>query len=154
MYISLQIARVVLAVMLAVVLLLARGAAGAHPGNASRVFNVVAFGARGDGRTDDSAAFQRAFDALGAAGAGQVRIPTGNFLLTKTVRCGSPGLFSLRGDGPGSNVLWSFDADMISFGGQDGSIVVAMATLSDFTVASVGANKSRASAALSFPADA
>ena len=123
------------------------GATKTFVGNASRLFNVVAFGARGDGRSDDTAAFQRTFDALGD-GPGQVVVPTGNFLLTKSVHCASPGLFSVRGEGPGSNLLWSFDDHLLSFAGS----TVAMATLSDFTVASVGAKKSRGSAALSFPA--
>ena len=73
MYILLQIARVVLAVMLAVALLPPEALPACDPGNASRAEAVV--GARGDGRTDDSAAFQRAFGPE-AAGAGQVRVPT------------------------------------------------------------------------------
>lgn len=115
-------------------------------GNFSRVLDVVSFGARGDGKTDDTEAFQRTFEALGSQ-SGQVRIPTGNFLISKSVHCNAPGLFSIRGDGPGSNLLWSFDGNLLSF-----SESVAMATLSDFTIASVGARKSRDSAALAFTA--
>ncbi|MGN6513746.1 MAG: right-handed parallel beta-helix repeat-containing protein [Lysobacteraceae bacterium] len=42
--------------------------------------DVRAMGARGDGRTDDTAAFQKAVDALPAAG-GTVLVPAGNYLI-------------------------------------------------------------------------
>lgn len=42
--------------------------------------NVHAFGAIGDAVTDDSAAFQRALDAVGSAGGGIVYAPTGRYL--------------------------------------------------------------------------
>ena len=116
--------------------------------NTSHVFDVTAFGARGDGRTDDTAAFQRAFDALGTV-PGQVRVPTGDFLLTATVRTSSPGMFSVRGDGPGSNLLWATDSNLLSF---EAPGPVGMATLADFTVSSIAPAKSAASAALAFPA--
>ena len=42
-------------------------------------FSVRAFGAKGDGTTDDTAAFQAALDAAGKAGGGAVRAPRGNY---------------------------------------------------------------------------
>ena len=45
-----------------------------------REFNVRDFGARGDGSTVDTAAFQRALDACGEAGGGVVRVPAGEYL--------------------------------------------------------------------------
>lgn len=47
---------------------------------AGRVFDVRAFGAIGDGITDDSAAILAALNGCGAAGGGEVFIPPGNWL--------------------------------------------------------------------------
>jgi hypothetical protein len=44
------------------------------------VYNVRDFGAKGDGKTDDTAAFQRALDEAGKAGGGVVYAPRGNYL--------------------------------------------------------------------------
>jgi len=43
--------------------------------------NVQAFGATGDGKTKDTAAFQKALDACAAAGGGTVIVPAGNYLI-------------------------------------------------------------------------
>ena len=50
--------------------------------NAS-VFNVLEFGAKGDGVAKDTAAVQKAVDAANAAGGGEVLLPKGTYL------CGS-----------------------------------------------------------------
>jgi hypothetical protein len=42
-------------------------------------YDVRSFGAVGDGKTDDTAAFQKALDAAGAAGGGTVHAPRGNY---------------------------------------------------------------------------
>ena len=42
-------------------------------------FTVLEFGAKGDGKTDDTAAFQKALDAVGHAGGGVVVAPRGNY---------------------------------------------------------------------------
>lgn len=44
------------------------------------VYNVRDFGAKGDGKTDDTAAFQRALDEAGKAGGGVVYAPRGLYL--------------------------------------------------------------------------
>jgi polygalacturonase len=45
------------------------------------VYSVRDFGAKGDGKTDDTAAFQQALGAAGKAGGGIVYAPRGNFFL-------------------------------------------------------------------------
>lgn len=44
------------------------------------MWNVRDFGAKGDGKTDDTLAFQRALDEAGRAGGGVVYAPRGNYL--------------------------------------------------------------------------
>ncbi len=46
-----------------------------EPGNRS----VLSFGAIGDSKADDTAAFQKAMDAVAQQGGGIVRVPTGNY---------------------------------------------------------------------------
>jgi len=45
--------------------------------------NVTDYGAVGDGKTDNTAAFQKALDAACKAGGGRVRVPAGMFLIQK-----------------------------------------------------------------------
>src|SRR5271154_2920134 len=42
-------------------------------------WSVMDFGAKGDGKTDDTAAFQKAMDTAGQAGGGVVYAPRGNY---------------------------------------------------------------------------
>jgi polygalacturonase len=46
----------------------------------ARVFDIRQFGAKGDGRTLDTAAIQKALDECGTAGGGVVRFPAGTYL--------------------------------------------------------------------------
>src|SRR5208283_2606914 len=55
-----------------------------HPAANPAVFNVLQFGAKGDGKSKDTAAIQAAIDAAGKAG-GTVIFPAGNYL-SGTVR--------------------------------------------------------------------
>ena len=48
-------------------------------GAAPDIVSVLDFGAKGDGRTDDTAAFQRALDAATKTGGGTVHAPRGNY---------------------------------------------------------------------------
>jgi polygalacturonase len=45
--------------------------------------NVKDFGAVGEGKADDTAAFQKALDDAGKSGGGTVAIPQGSYLFTK-----------------------------------------------------------------------
>lgn len=49
-----------------------------------QVFNVKAYGAIGDGTTDDTAAIQNAMNAIGSGG-GSIYIPDGTYLVTSTL---------------------------------------------------------------------
>src|SRR5437762_2130924 len=56
----------------------------AHDGGAAArraSLNVREFGAAGDGKTKDTAAFQKALDACLAAGGGEVLVPAGDYLI-------------------------------------------------------------------------
>jgi hypothetical protein len=63
-------------IMCVIVLIHINFAAGAEPPD---VYNVKAFGAKGDGKTDDTAAFQAALEATAKAGGGTVYAPRGNY---------------------------------------------------------------------------
>lgn len=84
-----------------------QGAAGALYGE----YNVLAYGAKGDGVTDDGPAFQAAGDAALAANGGTVVVPASpgaGYLLTTAVlynMLGSVEWFSIRGVGAGSIIL-------------------------------------------------
>lgn len=54
----------------------AKAAAGAHA-----IYNVMDFGATGDGKTKETAAFQKAFDTCAAAGGGTVLVPAGYYVI-------------------------------------------------------------------------
>ncbi|WP_162247685.1 right-handed parallel beta-helix repeat-containing protein [Lysobacter sp. Root494] len=60
--------------------LLGQPIAGALASAGRRSANVRSFGARGNGRIDDTTAFQRAIDSL-ARGGGVVRVPAGRYLI-------------------------------------------------------------------------
>ena len=47
------------------------------------LYSVRDFGAKGDGKTDDTAAFQKALDAAGQAGGGVVYAPRGNYFFAE-----------------------------------------------------------------------
>jgi len=59
--------------------------------------SVFEFGAIGDGATDDTAAIQRAIDAVSENGGGIVHVPIGNYLIYDTLNV--PSGITLRGEG-------------------------------------------------------
>ena len=56
------------------------GAASPPPASARESFTVFAFGAKGDGKTIDTPAVNRAIQAAAAAGGGTVEFPAGSYL--------------------------------------------------------------------------
>jgi polygalacturonase len=59
---------------------LGTGALAAAPEETARVFDVKAFGAKGDGKSLDTASINKAIDAAASAGGGSVILPAGSFL--------------------------------------------------------------------------
>lgn len=68
--------------------------AATDPG-ATPLFSVRDFGAKGDGKTDDTAAFQQALDAAAKAGGGTVHAPRGNYFFAGHLNV--PGAVTLQG---------------------------------------------------------
>ncbi|BAS16561.1 conserved hypothetical protein [Arthrobacter sp. Hiyo8] len=81
-------------------------------------FNVKAYGAKGDGSTDDASAIQAAIDAANngggiaanTAGGGVVWFPTGTYIVGTTLTL--YGGTHLRGTGPGGDVFSDTDANL------------------------------------------
>jgi hypothetical protein len=83
------------------------------------VFNVRAYGAIGNGSSDDTASIQRAINAALSAGGGIVYLPAGKYLLKGTLTNSRADLISLVGSGMGTNLL--IDSDLgISLGSTAG----------------------------------
>ncbi len=72
--------------LLCCLLLFVTGCSTSHQGN---TYDIMTYGAKGDGQTDDAAAIQRAINACSAAGGGTVIIPAGHTFL-----CG-PAIFEI-----------------------------------------------------------
>src|SRR5258705_4476671 len=65
---------------IATVFFVAIAIADAAETNAAKVFNVREFGAKGDGKTFDTEAIQKALDDCGKSGGGTVLLPPGTYL--------------------------------------------------------------------------
>ena len=63
--------------------------------SATDAYSVRDYGAKGDGRTDDTVAFQKALDAAGQAGGGVVLAPRGNYIFAGHLNV--PAAVTLRG---------------------------------------------------------
>jgi hypothetical protein len=50
-------------------------------GSAQQIYNVMTYGAKGDGKTNDAPAIQKAIDACSKSGSGRVLFPTGHIFL-------------------------------------------------------------------------
>ena len=73
-----------------------------------QLFSVKSYGARGDGSTDDSAAFSSAITAALAAGGGVVNLPHGTYKLSTAISLtsyASAGGVRLVGEGPDRTII-------------------------------------------------
>ena len=61
-------------------------------------YNVKAYGATGDGTTDDTAAIQAAIDACEAAGGGEVYFPHGSYAQASVISCTGADSVTIRSD--------------------------------------------------------
>jgi hypothetical protein len=93
------------------------------------VINVRDYGATGDGRTDDTAALQRAVDATPIAG-GRVHLPAGVYRTTAPLTLPATHPVQLSGNGPEISVLLSTGTgyDAVQFDGTRGSYYTAIPT--------------------------
>jgi hypothetical protein len=80
-------------------------------GNSSTTFNVRAFGATGNGTTDDTAAINSAIAAFNAAGAGVLYFPAGTYLTTASLTSITAS-GTIKGDG--SSDLQTFGIGPVS----------------------------------------
>ncbi len=114
----------------------------------SGVYNVLDFGAKGDGTADDTAGIQKAIDACIAHGGGQVLLPGGKLFLSGAITLGSGVDFHLaRGTilkgsarwqdyGSAGALLFAKDAQGVSISGDgilDGNDKAVWQKLADET---------------------
>jgi len=84
------------------------------------LFNVRAYGAVGDGATDDSGAIQDAIDACVSAGGGTVWFPRGDYVVGTGLVVDGSGVV-LQGEGRGaSRLLKGDDIELLRFTGSAG----------------------------------
>jgi len=76
-----------------------------HPAASLAIFNILQFGAKGDGKSKDTAAIQAAIDDAAKTGGGTVVFPAGDYLSGKLRLRSSVALYL----GPGSTLIASPD---------------------------------------------
>lgn len=98
----------------------------------AQALNVTKFGAVGDGKANDTAAFQAAVNCLD--GGGGIYVPSGTYLIRSDIQV-KPGL-KIYGDGYGSHIWLDSAAIVVSGASQKGGS--AYWQLSDFRASRVG----------------
>lgn len=73
------------------------------------VYNVLDYGAKGNGKADDTKKIQKAINAAQSAGGGTVYLPPGTYKTTATLVV-SKSRVNIQGDGASSNIACSFAA--------------------------------------------
>jgi hypothetical protein len=80
-------------------------------------FNVLSYGATGNGHTDDAPAVQRAEEAAELAGGGSVYMPAGKYLINSTILLGSN--IEIYGDGDSTVLMRTDTQSMVPEYGAD-----------------------------------
>lgn len=80
------------------------------PGDA---YDVRGFGAKGDGKADDTRAAQAAIDAALRAGGGQIHFPSGRYRITRTLKFASGERVDVTGNGGSSTLLHENDEPLL-----------------------------------------
>lgn len=106
-----------------------------------KMFNLLEYGAVGDGTADDTAAFQSAVDACLKAGGGLVAIPSGKYRITRPITISSAERIDIVGSGTTSELLHEEDAPLLIW--PDG-VACRESTVRDLCFSSVGKDKAPA----------
>ena len=76
-------------------------------------FNVRQFGAKGDGKTDDTPASQAAIEAALKNGGGRIHFPAGRYRVTRSLRFASAERVDVTGDGLSTTLLHENDEPLL-----------------------------------------
>ncbi len=101
---------------------------GADPATPGSAIDVRHFGAKGDGKTDDTAAFQAAIDAAHTAGGGSVFVPAGTYRIEGSLiirrNVTLEGIFTAP-----PTIPWT--AESLGKGAPNGSVLLALSGKGD-----------------------
>lgn len=109
------------------------------------MYNVKAFGAKGDGMTDDTVAFASTV-TVACLAHGEVVVPGGNYLATVTIPCSN-----LKFTGFGRPVVSSFNTTTLTITG--GTSAISSVTVSDIVFTAQGGSASGDGILITRPSD-
>ena len=112
------------------------------------VYNVISYGAAGDGSTDDTTAVQNAMNAVPAAG-GEVFFPAGTYRITAALVLPAAPV-TVRGEGMDVSVLKA-TADVDGLTGSFSAFYAMPPTIRDLTIGTTVTNGTKKAIKLSYP---
>ena len=111
----------------------------------NETYSVRRFGARGDGRADDTQAAQAAIDAALKAGGGRIHFPSGRYRITRSLRFASADRVDVSGEGGSSTLLHENDEPLLVW---PSGVSCREMSVRHLRVESVGRDKSHDSAVI------